>query len=187
MAEGVETEEQSRLLRLLGCDEMQGFLFSSGAGGALRVEVLASAPGGHRRIGGSRRASGFDHRLQVMEKLLQLTGEIGRAGVRPRRAPRAAHLLQRESRWGTAPGRSSKPIREQVSSPLEPSSVALVEGSAKLGERCRSLREEEVREHLEEGPIPPTRARITSGSKAPPEVGPGGRAAGRPSRYRSTG
>jgi diguanylate cyclase (GGDEF)-like protein len=28
VAEGVETEEQSRLLRLLACDEMQGFLFS---------------------------------------------------------------------------------------------------------------------------------------------------------------
>lgn len=28
VAEGVETEEQKRLLRLLGCDEMQGFLFS---------------------------------------------------------------------------------------------------------------------------------------------------------------
>ncbi len=28
VAEGVETEEQSRLLRLLPCDEMQGFLFS---------------------------------------------------------------------------------------------------------------------------------------------------------------
>lgn len=28
VAEGVETEEQSRLLRLLGCDEMQGFLVS---------------------------------------------------------------------------------------------------------------------------------------------------------------
>jgi diguanylate cyclase (GGDEF)-like protein len=28
VAEGVETEEQSRLLRLLGCDEMQGFFFS---------------------------------------------------------------------------------------------------------------------------------------------------------------
>ncbi len=28
VAEGVETEEQSRLLRLLECDEMQGFLFS---------------------------------------------------------------------------------------------------------------------------------------------------------------
>jgi EAL domain-containing protein (putative c-di-GMP-specific phosphodiesterase class I) len=27
VAEGVETEEQSRLLRLLNCDEMQGFLF----------------------------------------------------------------------------------------------------------------------------------------------------------------
>jgi len=28
VAEGVETEEQQRLLHLLGCDEMQGFLFS---------------------------------------------------------------------------------------------------------------------------------------------------------------
>jgi EAL domain-containing protein (putative c-di-GMP-specific phosphodiesterase class I) len=28
VAEGVETEEQARLLRLLNCDEMQGFLFS---------------------------------------------------------------------------------------------------------------------------------------------------------------
>ena len=28
VAEGVETDEQSRLLRLLGCDEMQGYLFS---------------------------------------------------------------------------------------------------------------------------------------------------------------
>src|SRR6202030_773403 len=28
VAEGVETDEQSPLLRLLGCDEMQGFLFS---------------------------------------------------------------------------------------------------------------------------------------------------------------
>ena len=28
VAEGVETEEQQRLLRLLDCDEMQGYLFS---------------------------------------------------------------------------------------------------------------------------------------------------------------
>jgi len=28
VAEGVETEDQSRLLRLLDCDEMQGYLFS---------------------------------------------------------------------------------------------------------------------------------------------------------------
>ncbi|MGS0758182.1 EAL domain-containing protein, partial [Roseateles sp. GG27B] len=28
VAEGVETEDQARLLRLLSCDEMQGYLFS---------------------------------------------------------------------------------------------------------------------------------------------------------------
>ena len=35
VAEGVETEEQSRLLRLLGCDETQGFLFSKAMPGDL--------------------------------------------------------------------------------------------------------------------------------------------------------
>ncbi len=38
VAEGVETEEQSRLLRLLGCDEMQGFLFSK----AVPAEIFES-------------------------------------------------------------------------------------------------------------------------------------------------
>jgi EAL domain-containing protein (putative c-di-GMP-specific phosphodiesterase class I) len=38
VAEGVEAEEQSRLLRLLGCDEMQGFFFSE----PIPVEVLES-------------------------------------------------------------------------------------------------------------------------------------------------
>jgi EAL domain-containing protein (putative c-di-GMP-specific phosphodiesterase class I) len=28
VAEGVETQEQARLLRFLNCDEMQGYLFS---------------------------------------------------------------------------------------------------------------------------------------------------------------
>jgi diguanylate cyclase (GGDEF)-like protein/PAS domain S-box-containing protein len=42
VAEGVETEEQSRLLRLLGCDEMQGFLFSRPVpGGVFQTAFLA--------------------------------------------------------------------------------------------------------------------------------------------------
>jgi EAL domain-containing protein (putative c-di-GMP-specific phosphodiesterase class I) len=36
VAEGVETEEQSSLLRLLDCDEMQGYLFSK----PLPVEIF---------------------------------------------------------------------------------------------------------------------------------------------------
>src|SRR6185436_16138930 len=38
VAEGVETDEQSRLLLLLGCDEMQGFLFSKPLPGELFEE-----------------------------------------------------------------------------------------------------------------------------------------------------
>ena len=38
VAEGVETEEQARLLRLMGCDEMQGFLISA----ALPADVFES-------------------------------------------------------------------------------------------------------------------------------------------------
>jgi diguanylate cyclase (GGDEF)-like protein/PAS domain S-box-containing protein len=38
VAEGVETEEQSRLLRVLNCDEMQGFLFSK----PVPIEVFES-------------------------------------------------------------------------------------------------------------------------------------------------
>jgi diguanylate cyclase (GGDEF)-like protein/PAS domain S-box-containing protein len=44
VAEGVETEEQSRLLRLLKCDEMQGFLFSKPVPGEIfETRFLASA------------------------------------------------------------------------------------------------------------------------------------------------
>jgi len=39
VAEGVETEEQANLLRLLKCDEFQGFLFSP-AVPAEQVELL---------------------------------------------------------------------------------------------------------------------------------------------------
>ena len=45
VAEGVETEEQSRLLRLLSCDEMQGFLFSKPVPGEI-FEARFLAPTG---------------------------------------------------------------------------------------------------------------------------------------------
>jgi EAL domain-containing protein (putative c-di-GMP-specific phosphodiesterase class I) len=44
VAEGVETEEQSHLLRLLNCDEMQGFLFSKPLPGEI-FETKYLAPG----------------------------------------------------------------------------------------------------------------------------------------------
>ncbi len=47
VAEGVETEEQSRLLRLLDCDEMQGFLFSKPVPGEIfETRFLAPSPAG---------------------------------------------------------------------------------------------------------------------------------------------
>jgi EAL domain-containing protein (putative c-di-GMP-specific phosphodiesterase class I) len=44
VAEGVETEEQSRLLRLLDCDEMQGFLFSKPLPGEIFEARYLTAP-----------------------------------------------------------------------------------------------------------------------------------------------
>ena len=47
VAEGVETEEQSRLLRLLRCDEMQGFLFSKPVPAEIfETKFLATPPAG---------------------------------------------------------------------------------------------------------------------------------------------
>jgi len=47
VAEGVETEEQSRLLRLLRCDEMQGYLFSEPVPGEIfETRFLAPPPAG---------------------------------------------------------------------------------------------------------------------------------------------
>ena len=43
-AEGVETEAQKRLLRALGCSEMQGFLFSAARPAAKLKELFASHP-----------------------------------------------------------------------------------------------------------------------------------------------
>jgi EAL domain-containing protein (putative c-di-GMP-specific phosphodiesterase class I) len=46
VAEGVETEEQSRLLRLLNCDEMQGYLFSKPVPSEIfETRYLAPLPG----------------------------------------------------------------------------------------------------------------------------------------------
>jgi EAL domain-containing protein (putative c-di-GMP-specific phosphodiesterase class I) len=45
VAEGVETEEQARLLRLLDCDDMQGFLFSRPVpADAFEAQFLAPPP-----------------------------------------------------------------------------------------------------------------------------------------------
>jgi EAL domain-containing protein (putative c-di-GMP-specific phosphodiesterase class I) len=44
VAEGVETEEQSRLLRLLDCDEMQGFLFSKPVSGQIFEKLFLASP-----------------------------------------------------------------------------------------------------------------------------------------------
>jgi len=44
VAEGVETEEQARLLRLLRCDQMQGYLFSRPVAEA-EIEPMLRAPG----------------------------------------------------------------------------------------------------------------------------------------------
>ncbi len=49
VAEGVETEEQSRLLRLLNCDEMQGFLFSKPVPGEL-FETRFLVPSGRKKM-----------------------------------------------------------------------------------------------------------------------------------------
>jgi diguanylate cyclase (GGDEF)-like protein/PAS domain S-box-containing protein len=47
VAEGVETEEQARLLRLLNCDEMQGFLFSKAVPAEIfETRFLAAPPAG---------------------------------------------------------------------------------------------------------------------------------------------
>jgi diguanylate cyclase (GGDEF)-like protein/PAS domain S-box-containing protein len=52
VAEGVETEEQSRLLRLLNCDETQGFLFSKPVPAQMFEErfLFALGPGDMKRL-----------------------------------------------------------------------------------------------------------------------------------------
>lgn len=51
LVEGVETEEQRVLLRLAGCDEMQGFLFARPAPAKAIDKLLAQAKDGIRRAG----------------------------------------------------------------------------------------------------------------------------------------
>jgi EAL domain-containing protein (putative c-di-GMP-specific phosphodiesterase class I) len=52
VAEGVETHRQLRLLRLLGCDEMQGFLLSRPLPAAIFAENYLAA--GYRYSAGDR-------------------------------------------------------------------------------------------------------------------------------------
>ena len=51
VAEGVETEEQSRLLRLLSCDEMQGYLFSKPVPGNIFESRFLAPPVARQRTG----------------------------------------------------------------------------------------------------------------------------------------
>jgi EAL domain-containing protein (putative c-di-GMP-specific phosphodiesterase class I) len=50
VAEGVETEEQSRLLKLLRCDEAQGYFFSKPVPSAEMAMLLAQQAGIHQRV-----------------------------------------------------------------------------------------------------------------------------------------
>jgi EAL domain-containing protein (putative c-di-GMP-specific phosphodiesterase class I) len=57
LAEGVETDEQRVLLRLAGCDEMQGFLFAKPQPAEAIDKVVRPAngrPGGRTAAGSAR-------------------------------------------------------------------------------------------------------------------------------------
>jgi EAL domain-containing protein (putative c-di-GMP-specific phosphodiesterase class I) len=54
LVEGVETEHQRVLLRLAGCDEMQGFLFAKPAPAKAIDRLLVQATAG-RQVSGSVR------------------------------------------------------------------------------------------------------------------------------------
>ena len=56
LVEGVETEHQRVLLRLAGCDEMQGYLFAKPAPAKAIDRLLAQAETGRQASGGLREA-----------------------------------------------------------------------------------------------------------------------------------
>jgi EAL domain-containing protein (putative c-di-GMP-specific phosphodiesterase class I) len=60
IAEGVESEEQSRLLRLLDCNEMQGFLFSKAVPSEVLEAKFLALPG--------KREAVIDERWSVIGK-----------------------------------------------------------------------------------------------------------------------
>jgi EAL domain-containing protein (putative c-di-GMP-specific phosphodiesterase class I) len=63
LVEGVETEHQRALLRLAGCDEMQGFLFAGPVPAKAIAAPGTSKAGRSASVGGGRGADSVTFRL----------------------------------------------------------------------------------------------------------------------------